>query len=341
MIHDVATADGAAPQVVLGPCPRCGGHDVRALFSGRDWLYGVAGEFYAAECVACGLWHQNPRPARDEHHLLYPREYGPHSALEHALSQKLGPGVARYLRENRGYSHLADEPGGWKASRAFDAYRRWLIGTRLVPTFVQAGAVLDLGCGNGSGLAELRRLGWTDLQGIELMPEAAARARERDFPVITGPIEATLELFPDAHFDVIRSAMVLEHLGDPFDVIRCVAAKLKPGGQFLFSTIDSDSIERRLYGAHWAGFDFPRHMVYFNRRVLADALVEHFEQPEWFHQSAPIDYVRSSSWRRRPIDRIVVAIGIRALAIPSLLVAALHRSTRLSVRSRRRKESRP
>ena len=115
-----------------------------------------------------------------------------------------------------------------------------------------------------------------------------------------------------------------------------VAAKLKPGGQFLFSTISRDSLDARIFGAHWAGFDFPRHMVHFRIQDIRDMLAGAFENVECFHQNAPVDFVRSATWRNRPIDRVLGALAKSPLGKPlGGVLARLGMTTRVSFRCRR------
>jgi hypothetical protein len=125
-------------------------------------------------------------------------------------------------------------------------------------------------------------------------------------------------------------------------VIRAIAAKLRPGGQFVFSTVVRDGLDARLFGPFWAGFDFPRHMVYFSLSDLQGALHEHFRNVRLVHQAAPIDFERSASWRiaagkGRALDSLLHAMGQGTAAqLFSLVLASLGMTSRVSVYCERR-----
>jgi SAM-dependent methyltransferase len=255
--------------------------------------------------------------------------------------------MARYLTEHLGYPPLQASPTegwfDWRSLRCFDPVRRWMAGIALLPRFVPDGTLLDIGCGNGSRLASLKTYGWRHLTGIEFVAAAAAEARAKGLAVECGSVESTLESYPDGSLDVVVSSMVLEHLSDPFGVVQRIAAKLKPGGQFLFSTVVRDSLDARIYGKFWGGFDFPRHLVYFRLADLDAMLTGQFDHVEYFYQPAPIDFVRSSTWRRREgegrtIDDVIIRLmGTPwSAAIPGTLLAWLRRTSRVSFRCRRK-----
>ncbi len=327
-------------------CPKCGSACSHLVFKGKDYLHHIPGEYSVSECDACGLWFQNPRPTAESLAGLYPNDYQPHTDSSPQLERtERRPGSIRYLQQSLGYRHLhTNGVGGkfdWRSLSLFDPFRRWNNGVALLPEFVPEGKLLEVGCASGGRLSALRDLGWTDLHGIELVPAAAERARSLGFTIACGLTEDLLGSYPDQHFDVIVSSMVLEHLQNPFAVVRQIARKLKPGGQFLLSTINRDSLDAKLFGNYWAGFDFPRHLVYPRTKDLRELLAESFERIEVFHQSAPIDFLRSSSWRLadgngRMLDSIIVKAGssLPANAISQLL-AWLHLTCRVSIRCRR------
>jgi 2-polyprenyl-3-methyl-5-hydroxy-6-metoxy-1,4-benzoquinol methylase len=96
--------------------------------------------------------------------------------------------------------------------------------------------VLEIGCGGGYTLEHLRATGrcqWTC--GVELFPEAARLAEQRVDQIYQGNVEEmNLPLAP-ASIDAILCLDVLEHLIDPWAVIRKLHGLLKPGGVMIAS----------------------------------------------------------------------------------------------------------
>ena len=108
--------------------------------------------------------------------------------------------------------------------------------------------ILDVGCGTGMLLVQLKRSGYSDLSGVE--PSASLRERFRD-PAI--PLHPSL---PEGEFDVVLMLDVLEHIDDDESALGEVYARLRPGGlyfisvpahPFLWSQHDEDNQHRRRY----------------------------------------------------------------------------------------------
>jgi len=96
--------------------------------------------------------------------------------------------------------------------------------------------VLEIGCGSGSTLDHLRRTGrctWTC--GVELFPEAAQAARHRVDEVYEGNVEELDLPIAPASIDVVLCLDVLEHLIDPWSVVKKLHRFLAPGGMLIAS----------------------------------------------------------------------------------------------------------
>jgi methionine biosynthesis protein MetW len=100
---------------------------------------------------------------------------------------------------------------------------------------VPAGArrVLDLGCASGALGAALKACG-AYVVGVERDAGYASRARERLDEVVEADLE-TLDPAPLGRFDVVIAGDVLEHLADPWAVLRRFAAIVEPGGTVVVS----------------------------------------------------------------------------------------------------------
>ena len=111
----------------------------------------------------------------------------------------------------------------------------------------QGKAVLDLGCAGGFMAEALDDRG-ADVTGIDPAEDAIraaqshARAHDRSIRYDVGVGEALP--YPDAAFDAVVCVDVLEHVQDLGQVVQEIARVLKPGGLFLFDTINRNPIAR-------------------------------------------------------------------------------------------------
>jgi 2-polyprenyl-3-methyl-5-hydroxy-6-metoxy-1,4-benzoquinol methylase len=103
----------------------------------------------------------------------------------------------------------------------------------LVP--LSACRVLEVGCGVGSFAAGLKARRDLHVTGIEAFPEAAAQAAGRIDRVIAAGIEAALPQLAEERFDCIVINDVLEHLVDPWEVLRQLRPLLQLEGVLVAS----------------------------------------------------------------------------------------------------------
>lgn len=309
----------------------------------RDFLCNLPGEFSVFKCRKCGFCFQNPRPVTEELSRLYPETYAPHRSDDNANDQiSFSPVFRDYLKRKKGYSHLSNKSRlGWKSSPLFDFYRRWKAAVRLIPDYVPNGTLLEIGCGSGARLSELHLLGWTDLVGIEPVAAAARNARRLGFSIIETTAEAALPSLETGRFDSVIMSMVLEHLFDPFGMIRQIHRILKPGGQFLFSTIAADSLDAVLFGPYAVYVDLPRHFSHFTSWDLRTMLKVGFRVEGLFRQPGLFDFIRAVERKKAAqcatfLDRIVIRLAkSRFGPLLDQLNLFLPLSSRVSVISRR------
>lgn len=225
------------------PCPNCAKPDGVILFEGRDLMHGLPGVFPVRRCARCGLIYISPRPSAEELASYYPDDYGPYALL--------------------------DKPPAQARSRR--AHMDWRIDL-IEHDVPKRGRALDVGCATGDLLHGLRERGW-EVSGVEPGAAAAAHARDRrGLDVRRGALQDAR--FPDAHFDAIIFWHALEHVPDPRETLREAARVARPGATLVISLPDPDCALARWFGPYWCGWDVPRHLCLFPRKVLAQLLEE-------------------------------------------------------------------
>lgn len=153
--------------------------------------------------------------------------------------------------------------------------------------------VLDIGCFNG---AFLNYLGdqWERF-GLEPSVQAAKVARQRHVDVLGDTIEA---IGKNVTFDVITAFDVIEHVIDPKSFFSQVRQHLRPGGIFVASSGDTETIGWRLQKSrYWYCSCLPEHVSFFNETCLD------FVASEYQMQSISHEHM---SHKRTPLsDRIL------------------------------------
>ena len=99
------------------------------------------------------------------------------------------------------------------------------------------GRVLELGCGCGANLVELRaRYPACETWGVERHQAAAERARGRpgiDRLIVGDALDPGVTDLEPGSFDLIVLSHVLEHFAEPDEVLERCRLWLRPGGQIL------------------------------------------------------------------------------------------------------------
>ncbi|HZO37431.1 MAG TPA: class I SAM-dependent methyltransferase [Solirubrobacteraceae bacterium] len=142
------------------------------------------------------------------------------------------------------------------------------------------GAVLDVGCGQGANAPALREAGATSIVGIEIVPAAAERARERLDEVLVGAVEERLADV-QGPFDTILFLDVLEHLVDPGAVLRAIHEVAAPGAHVQVSVPNArhfslvrDLMLKGTFGYTEWGHRDSTHLRWFTRRDIEALLAD-------------------------------------------------------------------
>lgn len=150
--------------------------------------------------------------------------------------------------------------------------------------------LLDIGCWDGYVLECIHEAGlYKDLYGVDIVSEGIETVRARGFQAQVVDLNREPLPFPDEHFDGVIMLAVLEHIFDPYGVIRETHRVLRPGGELVIDVPNVAYLPNRiriLFGRlpitstdpGWDG----GHLHYFSKHALDRFLQnEGFEILAW------------------------------------------------------------
>jgi SAM-dependent methyltransferase len=188
----------------------------------------------------CGLCYTSPRPTPAFIGAFYPESYAPYET----------PSPVRRLHWR-----------SWLSTRF-----GWPFEPRRALQWHGKRRLLDFGCGGGSFLHRMNRLGWRAI-GLDISSVAIERVRGRlGLDALVGTLPHP-EL-PAGGFDVLTMWHSLEHVHDPLAVLKSAHRLLAPGGRLLVAAPNIDSLPFRYFGPAWYGLDLPRHLTHFTPVTL-------------------------------------------------------------------------
>ncbi|HEY4245827.1 MAG TPA: class I SAM-dependent methyltransferase [Lacunisphaera sp.] len=316
-------------QIKSTPCTQCilcGSQGAPLYHDLRDRLFDAPGSWNLKTCSnpECGLLWLDPLPFASEIWKAYKNYYTHSSAATESVSRLKQHYLhikSRWLSRDFGYPlDPSDQSSGFmKQISLFIPMLRQLAyeQVRFLP-FVAGGKLLDVGCGSGDWMEQMRALGWT-VEGVDFDPKAVQAACDLGMKVRVGSVEE--QSYPNASFDAVTLNHVIEHVPDPIRTIQECARILKPGGKLVMFTPNAASLSHRYFKQDWRGLEPPRHLHIFS----FESMRQLFNKADFAHVSIKPDVGTSASfesvlirksrkkstkvtleaWRKRPFWRMV------------------------------------
>ena len=218
-------------------CIVCQSSDAPLCFQTRDRHYGIQGEFNVVRCNQCGLAHLDPIPTADELSSFYARDYYAYQPMRRRIG-------------------LMD-------------FAKKMLRTRIKthnPKFLAPGEFLDIGCGSGEYLQQMRTKGWS-VRGVEPSAFGAQEGRQSGLDIFNGTLLDAK--FATNSFDYVRSNHSFEHMPNPVEVLNEIYRILKPGGKLFIGIPNIDSIPYRIFGRYWWYLGVPVHTYSFSVSTIS------------------------------------------------------------------------
>jgi SAM-dependent methyltransferase len=218
-------------------------------------MFGTGERFEYRQCNACGcLQISDPPPDMARY---YPSNYYSYGQAGSSASLDL-KARTRNLLAHYGPSWLFSgkdwwEKGDRKALRDAGIHR--------------SARILDLGCGRGEFIDDLRNIGFSSVLGADpfiqddIAHPNGVRVLKREAADV------------DGSFDVVMMHHSLEHIWDQHGIVAEIARLLAPGGRCIIRIPTVDSWAWEEYGVDWVQLDAPRHF-YLHSRASIKRLLE-------------------------------------------------------------------
>ncbi len=150
-----------------------------------------------------------------------------------------------------------------------DAYDLYSLPTHLIQLLPQAkgGPILDIGCGHCQTLKSLRRMGFTDLQGLDVSDDAVQHAQGEGLDV---SLVEDLQIFISSctkRYDLVIMSHVIEHIDKEriIETLRLIRSRLLTPSGFLYLATPNAQSPTNCY---WAYEDFTHTTIFTAGSVI-------------------------------------------------------------------------
>jgi 2-polyprenyl-3-methyl-5-hydroxy-6-metoxy-1,4-benzoquinol methylase len=286
-------------------CRICQSREVHRSYRVRETHFGTGEEFEYFCCADCGCLQIAEIP--EDASRYYPEGYYSFRAVaEGSLTARISHSLER--RKNRyvvsGVGLLGRLLNAWRPVRNPVA-----LVSRSCP--LERSAILDVGCGSGEFLYDLKELGLARAVGID--PFIGADLSYRNGVRV---LRTALYEHADASgetYDIVMFNHSFEHMPEPERVLAAARGLTARDGAVLIRVPTVSSFAWERYGADWVGLDAPRHLFLHSlesmeilakgaglevREVVYDSYELQFWGSEQAAKGIPLDSPRSHARSR-------------------------------------------
>ena len=213
-------------------------------------------KFKIVRCNNCGLIYLNPRPAKDIIGRYYPVDsyYSYQDFTDKRLNYR------EWLKK-------ISLEGYYNSKNIFKKFLSWLLlrNFMIVIPKEKKGSLLDIGCGSGEFLYQMKSYGW-NVYGVEISQASTNIGNKRGLNILCGELGGAD--FSDNFFDVVVLNQTLEHVYSPSSYLKEIHRILKPEGTLIIAVPNIGCMESKMFKENWHLLDVPTHLYFFNTTSL-------------------------------------------------------------------------
>jgi SAM-dependent methyltransferase len=219
----------------MAQCKLCSSSGIEYLFS--------KGTYKFLRCTECNLVFLECIPDEKDIYKLYKGDY--------------------LFNRNGSYGFL----NYFSLEKAFQKTFRKRLNT--IRKLKKSGSLLEIGAGAGFFLKEAQR--FFQITGNEISKIACDYA-ENNLGIKINCGDFCGNDYKENSYDVVIMYDVIEHLRNPFNILKELSSIQNTNGLLVISTGDVDSIFCKLCGKRWHLFNPPEHLFFFSHKSIKLAL---------------------------------------------------------------------
>lgn len=227
-------------------CKICYSTQEHQLVFAREMMFGFRDEFLYFKCSDCGCLQIAEIPK--DLSKYYPKNYLPYQQIQVGRFRKM---IEYFLVKVYTYTN------GLTILRYLPHLRVLKVSTllRILKgfNFNKKIPILDVGCGIGSFLLQIKNWGYSNLTGIDPFID-----KDILYPSGVKILKQTINEC-NGRYDLIMLHHSFEHMSDPHTVFKNLYRLLNNSGSILLRIPVSDSFAFRKYQNNWYQLDAPRH----------------------------------------------------------------------------------
>ena len=213
-------------------------------------------KFKIVRCNNCGLLYLNPRPVKEIIGRYYPVDS--YYAYQDFLNKRFN--YREWLKK-------ISLDGYYNSKNSFKKFLSLLLvrNFMIVVPKEKRGRLLDIGCGSGEFLYQMKSYGW-NVYGVEISQASANIGNKRGLNISCGELGGAD--FSDNFFDVVVLNQTLEHVYSPSSYLKEIHRILKPEGTLIIAVPNIGCMESKMFKENWHLLDVPTHLYFFNTTSL-------------------------------------------------------------------------
>ena len=226
-------------------CRICNEENENRSYIAREMMFGFLDKFIYFQCSNCGCLQIHDIPLNISKY--YPPEYYSFKPLQASNSLKYR--MKDYVIFHRNMFALSGK--GFLGRLVYQKYPAEYLRAISKVGLTLNSKILDVGCGSGYLLHDLKRVGFKNLLGIDKYItkefKEPVKIEKRDIQEVEGK------------WDLIIFNHSLEHMFDQLQTLQSVSKLLSENGVCLINLPIVSSFAWKKYGVNWFHLDAPRH----------------------------------------------------------------------------------